>query len=111
MKYSFANFVRDGIARHIGLPEQCIEPAQRLREDLGLFPLDLILVTLGLEDVANARFPVERLDSVKTVGELTWLLWSCRCSTWVDPHDADGVLARQLEAEPRALAHGAAPRG
>ena len=79
MSYSFANLVRSGIARHIGIPEHCVEPAQRLREDLGLFPLDVILVTLGLEDVVNASFPVEHLDSVKTVQDLTWLLWSCRC--------------------------------
>ncbi|HVW24244.1 MAG TPA: hypothetical protein VHC69_02690 [Polyangiaceae bacterium] len=85
MKYSFANFVRQGIARQVGLPEHCVEPAQRLREDLGLLPLDLVLVTLSLEDVANARFPVEHLDSVKTVGELTWFLWSCRCAAPSDP--------------------------
>ena len=78
MEYSFGNFVRQAIARHLAMPASCIEPSQRLREDLGLFPLDLVLVTLSLEEVSNARFPVERLDTVYTVEELTAFLWSCR---------------------------------
>ena len=78
MEYSFGAFVRQAIARHLAMPANCIEPSQRLREDLGLFPLDLVLVALALEDIANARFPIERLGAVYTVEELTDFLWSCR---------------------------------
>jgi len=80
MKYSFGNLVRHAIARHLGIAEECIEPSQRLREDLGLHPLDLVLVALCLEEVAHARFPVEGLDAARTVEELTGFLWSCRCA-------------------------------
>lgn len=80
MKYSFGNLVRHAIARHLGVREECIEPSQRLREDLGLHPLDLVLVALCLEEVAHARFPVEGLGTVYTVEELTGFLWSCRCA-------------------------------
>src|SRR5512146_2050359 len=80
MKDSFANLVRHAVARHLGIPDDCVDPSHRLREDLGLLPLDLVLVALCLEDVASTRFPVERLDSVGTVEALTGFLWSCRCA-------------------------------
>ncbi len=78
MKYSFGSFVRHAIASHLRLPDVCVEPSQRLREDLGLLPLDLVLIALSLEDVAGIRFPIERIESVCTVEELTRFLWSCR---------------------------------
>src|SRR5262249_36579921 len=78
MKSSFGSFVRLSVARYLGVPERSVDAAHRLREDLGLLPLDLVLVVISLEDVASSRFPVERLDSVHTVEELTRMLWSCR---------------------------------
>lgn len=99
MKRSFGTFVRYAIARHLGLPESCIEPSQRLRDDLGLLPLDLVLVALRLEDLVNTRFPVDRLSYIHTVEELTELLWSCRCARPTDPRgvaELDGEGRRRI---------------
>ena len=94
MKYSFGSFVRHAIATHLGLPDECVEPAQRLREDLGLFPLDVVLVTLSMEDVAGIGFPVERLDSVRTVEELSQLLWACRSAVAPEPRSLRATQGR-----------------
>ena len=106
MKYSFGNFVRDTIARYLGLPESCVDPSQRLREDLGLFPLDVVLVALCLEDVARVRFPVERLESAHTVEELTRLLWSCR---FTSPIRASEVAECERDVEHRRARGGTHP--
>ncbi len=77
MERPFDSLVRHRIAAYLSLPLEAVEPVQRLRRDLGLLPLDLVLIALSLEDVASARLPIEHLDSVETVGQLASFLRRC----------------------------------
>ncbi len=70
MKNRFLNLVEAAIARHMGRNGTTVHAAQRLDEDLGLDPLDLILIVIRLEDQAGVEFPVGSLDQVRTVRDL-----------------------------------------
>ena len=72
-KDSFDATVRKTIAHHVGLDPAQVEPALSLTNDLGLDPLDLVLIALRLEDIEQIDFPIEQLGTVHTVGELTRL--------------------------------------
>ena len=41
-----------------------------LDDDLGLLPLELVLVVLDIETEARVKVPVDELASVKTLGDL-----------------------------------------
>jgi len=41
------------------------------RADLKLYPLDLVLIALGLERDGGSEFPMAWLDTVRTVAELS----------------------------------------
>jgi acyl carrier protein len=47
-----------------------VRPETRLHADLGLDPLDLVLIVLRIEDVAGTELPVGELEGVHTVAEL-----------------------------------------
>src|SRR5262249_51824543 len=46
---------------------------QDLQRDLGLDPLDLVLIALDLEETYRAEFPIAELELVRTVGDLSTL--------------------------------------
>jgi acyl carrier protein len=62
--------VRFALALHLGVDSEELELHHRLEADLGLDPLDLVLVALRLEEIEDAEFPVARLEMVHTVGDL-----------------------------------------
>jgi len=70
--------VRFALARHVGIDPDGIEPGQRLEADLGLDPLDLVLVALRLEEIEDEEFPVADLETVTTVSDLVAVVraWS-----------------------------------
>jgi acyl carrier protein len=70
--------VRFALALHLSMDREHIEPEDRLEADLGLDPLDLVLVVLRLEEIENAEFPVAELESVVTVADLVAVVraWS-----------------------------------
>jgi acyl carrier protein len=70
MKSRFLNLVEAAITRHIGRSNIELNAAQRLDEDLGLDPLDVILIVIRLEEQAGVEFPVGSLDRVRTVRDL-----------------------------------------
>ncbi len=67
-----ADMVRFGLASHLRVDLKDVRDDQRLREDLGLAPLDLVWVVMRVEAMVPSRgeLPVEPLLKVKTVGEL-----------------------------------------
>jgi len=70
--------VRFALALHLSIDPMEIELEQRLEADLGLDPLDLVLVALRLEEIEEAEFPVADLEAVTTVAELVGVVreWS-----------------------------------
>jgi acyl carrier protein len=70
--------VHASLATHLGIEEALIEDPARL-DDLGLDPLDLVLVVVRLENLDRGAgdFPVAALEHAKTVGDLVTLveLW------------------------------------
>jgi acyl carrier protein len=81
--------VRFALALHLSVDPERIEPEHSLEADLGLDPLDLVLVVLRLEEVEDAEFPVADLATVTTVADLVNLVrgWSSldRCATLPPP--------------------------
>jgi acyl carrier protein len=70
--------VRFALALHLSVDPQDIDVEDRLEADLGLDPLDLVLVALRLEEIEEGEFPVARLEMVTTVGDLVAVVrgWS-----------------------------------
>lgn len=70
--------VRFALALHLSVDPDRIEPEHRLEADLGLDPLDLVLVVLRLEEIEGAEFPVADLETVTTVADLVAVVrgWS-----------------------------------
>lgn len=68
--------VRRAIAAHLEIALDEIEAEQSLEGDLGLDPLDLVLIALRLEEDVGVEFPVALLETVKTVGDLEGLVRS-----------------------------------
>jgi hypothetical protein len=66
------------LAMHLDVDDSSITGADRF-VDLGLYPLDLVLVVLRLEDLGGGErdFPLCSLDRVRTVADLVLLvdLW------------------------------------
>lgn len=58
------------IALHLERDPDTISLNDRLAEDLGMDPLDLVLVALRIEEWASGEFPVGDLESAVTVGDL-----------------------------------------
>jgi acyl carrier protein len=72
--------VRFALALHLRTDPHDIALGDRLEADLGLDPLDLVLVALRLEEVEEGEFPVALLETVTTVADLVGLVrtWSTR---------------------------------
>ena len=70
--------VRFALALHLRIDPEEIALEDRLEADLGLDPLDLVLVALRLEEIEEGEFPVARLEMVATVGDLVAVVrgWS-----------------------------------
>ena len=58
------------ISRHLDIEPRRFDPTCRLDADLGLDPLDLVLIALRVEDLVEIDFPIAALEFVSTVDEL-----------------------------------------
>lgn len=58
------------LALHLEVDPDEIHEDQDLEADLGLDPLDLVLVVLRLEEIGEGEFPVGDLEGIKTVKDL-----------------------------------------
>jgi acyl carrier protein len=70
--------VRFALALHLSVDPDEIAMSDRLEAELGLDPLDLVLVALRLEEIEEGEFPVAQLESVATVADLVGIVraWS-----------------------------------
>src|SRR4051794_35648919 len=85
---SISKTIHHAIATHADVPVDRIDDAQRLAEDLGLTPIELVSIMLEVDaaHLGSDEFPAESLDDVETVGELVSLFeaWASRRDTYED---------------------------
>jgi acyl carrier protein len=67
---SIQSEVRASLARYLGVDPSKIRAAHRLEEDLGVTPLELVLVALDVEEREHVTLPFDQLARVYTVEEL-----------------------------------------
>ncbi len=77
MNSSSRTLVRSVLAAHLEIAPSSLADSDRF-EDLGLDDLDLVLVVLRIEDLdrceACGEFPIEALESARTVADLVALV-------------------------------------
>jgi acyl carrier protein len=74
MKDSLEGIVRRAVAQHLGVDSSEIQSTHHFQRDLAFQPLDVVLIAIRLEEIEDVELPIDRLDSIETVGELTRLL-------------------------------------
>jgi acyl carrier protein len=74
MPYLPVNFVRMALGQYLDTNPSEIEPAADLQKDLGLEPLDLVLIVFRLEEFADAEFSISDLEGVVTVRDFEALV-------------------------------------
>ncbi len=74
MSDSLSDTVRCAVAQHLDVEATEIRSMHRFDRDLGLMPLDVVLIALRLEEVENVELPIDDLDAVHKVADLTALL-------------------------------------
>ena len=67
---SLTRIIRVVLAERLDRDVSKIHSWQQLGSDLDITPLELVLVALDIEEIADLRVPIEELASVRTVGEL-----------------------------------------
>ncbi len=92
MSDSLSDTVRCAVAQHLDIESGEVRPTHRFERDLGLHPLDVVLIALRLEEVENVELPIDGLDSVHKVSDLTALLRSVIAN---DNHGADADKAHR----------------
>lgn len=106
--------VRMALAQHLASDPETITTTDRLYEDLGLDPLDLVLVVLRLEEIEKAEFPVADLESVVTVDDLAevvrgWSRIEARATLPAPPPPAPLPLPARTQSGIRPVAAAFAP--
>jgi acyl carrier protein len=105
--------VRFAIAQHLGATVDEVDAQHRLEDELGLDPLDLVLIALRLEELGKIEFPIAQLERATTVAHLAemvrrWWDRSSEAITLVPPapstSPATGILRAELFT-PRSGAH------
>src|SRR5438128_292507 len=69
MAYLDDDFVRAALAQYLDLKPSDIDKGAELARDLGLEPLDLVLIVFRLEEFADAEFSISDLEGVVTVAD------------------------------------------
>ncbi len=62
--------IKSYLAEHLYVDEDQITPETDLRKDLGADSLDLIELTMALEDENDIKIPDEALKEIQTVGDV-----------------------------------------
>jgi acyl carrier protein len=62
--------VRSTLAHHLECQESTLSAQQLLLEDLDLTPLELVIIAVEVEEIAEIALPFEQLEGVRTVGDL-----------------------------------------
>lgn len=84
---SCESMIRRALAERLSLHPSAIRAEHRLEEDLGLDPLDLVLIVLDVTDELRKVMAFESLAEVRTVGQLVSLVR--RSPTEADPFEDD----------------------
>jgi acyl carrier protein len=97
MHDSLSDTVRCAVAQHLDVQSSDIRPTHHLERDLGLHPLDIVLIALRLEEVEHVELPIDELNDVHKVADLTGLL---RAVIANDNHGAidEGEMRRRRRA-------------
>lgn len=90
--------VRVALALHLDADMGRITPESQLFEELGMDPLDLVLVVLRLEEIEEVEFPIAELEGVATVGELVGMVRG-----WMRPRSAPRTSGVRLIDDDPAL--------
>ena len=64
------SLVRLAVALHLEVPLDSVRSEDHLEHDLGLDPLDLVLVVLRLDELVGAQCALADLQQIQTVGDL-----------------------------------------
>jgi acyl carrier protein len=73
------NEVREVLVQQLDVPQDQITPEARIMGDLGADSLDIVEITMTLEERFDLTIPDEKLDDLETVGDL------CRALTdWLE---------------------------
>jgi acyl carrier protein len=76
MRMSADEIVRTIIAHRMQVAPASIDRRSDLQYDLGLSPLDLVLIALRAEEMTGIEFPIGRLEGVRIVADLTGIVRS-----------------------------------
>jgi acyl carrier protein len=68
------DLVLETVAQHMLVSVAEIGLSQRLRDDLDLDPLDLVLIALRLEDLLAVEFPISALETTESVRDFAVVL-------------------------------------
>jgi acyl carrier protein len=71
MKRSVDELVCEVVARHLDVEPRTITLRTTVDRDLALDALDLVLIAIRIEEMSGIEFPIARLESVRTVADLT----------------------------------------
>jgi acyl carrier protein len=63
------NFVRAAIGTYLDVSPTAVDAKAELERDLGLEPLDLVLIVFRLEEFADTQFSIADLEGVVTVAD------------------------------------------
>jgi acyl carrier protein len=74
MNDSLTDIVRAAVARHLDVEPAAVRAWHRFERDLGLSPVDVILIGLDLEEIEDIELPIDRFYDLRTVAELTALV-------------------------------------
>lgn len=99
------DFVRIALALHVDRDPESIRPDMWLERDLGLDPLDLVLIVLRLEEVAAVELPVVEFDTIRTVADLDELV-----RRWLGPRNERETALPPLQSGFHPVASAAAVR-
>jgi acyl carrier protein len=94
MAYPPVNLVRAALGNYLDLNPAEIDATAHLERDLGLEPLDLVLVVFRLEEFADAEFSISDLEGVVTVADFETLVCEWLRDAPVDDVDEDARTER-----------------
>ena len=101
----FDRVVKEVLVRHLLRPTDAISATDHLERDLGVLPLDLVMISLALEELIRIRIPADGLASIRTVEDLSRLVWYGAQGT-----DVAGIERQFASRKEERLARGARAR-
>ena len=70
--------VRELVAEQLGISKDIVKAESNIIEDLGADSLDVIEMLMTLEEEYGVTIPDEKINQVKTVGQIVELIEDCQ---------------------------------